>query len=227
MLNPVCSDVLPQCSLNNIAVENPVEPRPRIHDHQAKLQAADVLLPAVYDDMLRLARTRLARFRPMEILAPSELVHEVYVRLSERRHSRFEGSRHLFFAAARAMGDILVERCRQQASLKRGGGVAVVTLDIANMTVEAPACRSFDLAHALEQLERECPQSAQVVRLSFFYGFTHPEVGEVMGISRATVERRWASARIWLRRELSTERGSSTQRRNRACVEGFEARSAA
>ncbi len=170
------------------------------------LNPAALLLPTVYDDLLHLAHARLARFRPSETLSPTDLVHEVYLRLVEGRHARFEGCRHFFFAAARAMRDILVEKTRQKASLKRGGGTVKVMLDDQEIAVAPPRGQVLDLTRALEKLARAYPECARVVRLSYFSGLTHPEIGKALGISRATVERRWARARSWLQRELSARK---------------------
>lgn len=166
-------------------------------------QAASVLLPKVYDELLCLARTRLARCPASGVGAPGELVHEAYLRLVAGGRTDFEGRRHLIFTAARAMGDIVVEKRRQQASLKRGGHTEHVTLDTQEIAVTAPEGQALDLMRALEGLESECRENAEVVRLKYFNGLTQPEIGEALGISRATVERRWARARIWLRRHLS------------------------
>jgi len=161
--------------------------------------------PLVYDELRRLARARIARVGPAETFTPTDLVHETYVRLADGRRDTFEGRRHFFFAAARTMRDILVEKARRKASLKRGGDAVKVTLDGFEVAVGEPRVNLLDLNRALDRLERESPERAHVVMLSYFGGLTHPEIGEVLGISRATVERRWAYARAWLRRELSCE----------------------
>lgn len=166
-------------------------------------QAAECLLPEVYDELRRLARSRLARFGIQETLTPTELVHETYLRLACAEHNRFEGCRHFFFAASRSMRDLMVESARRKASLKRGGQTCRVLLEDAGIAVERPAENLLDLDAALCKLERANPSRAQVVQLRYFGGFTHPEIAEIMGLSLATVERRWSYARAWLRRELA------------------------
>ena len=167
------------------------------------LRAAERLLPLVYGELRRLARARMARLGPRETLTPTDLVHETYLRLVGGKHDSFEGRRHFFFAASRAMRDIMVENVRRRTSLKRGGAWLRVALESDEITVETPGERFLDLTFALRKLEHENPDRAQVVLLSYFGGLTHPEIAETLGLSRATVERRWSYARAWLRRELS------------------------
>lgn len=194
-----------------LTVNPPVSPQatPQVLDTTAQdeTQPASMLLGMVYDELRRLARAKVARVGPMETLTPTELVHEAYVRLTEGRRTSFEGRRHFFFAADRAMRDILVEKARQKASLKRGRGTVKVTLDGFEIAAPAPRDQVLDLNRALAKLEQASPECAQVVMLSYCGGLTHPEIGEVLGISRATVERRWAHARAWLRQELSGDKG--------------------
>lgn len=193
-------DTIPTCALHAAPPAPPCFPTPR---HR---QSAPTLLPQVYDELRRLARARMARVGPGEMLTPTELVHETYLRLADGRRDTFEGRRHFFFAAARAMRDILVEAARRKSSLKRGGGTVQVSLEGAEGAVVAPRLQALDLDRALRKLEGVSPERARVVMLSFFGGLTHPEIGAVLGISRATVERRWGHARTWLRRELAGRR---------------------
>jgi RNA polymerase sigma factor (TIGR02999 family) len=166
-------------------------------------QAAERLLPLVYDELRRLARARIARLGPRETLTPTELVHEAYLRVVGSTHASFEGRRHFFFAASRAMRDIMVENVRRRTSLKRGGTWLRVAMESDEITLETPGESFLDLNRALHKLECESRDRAQVVLLSYFGGLTHPEIAEVLGLSLATVERRWSYARAWLRRELS------------------------
>jgi RNA polymerase sigma factor (TIGR02999 family) len=167
------------------------------------MERAAHLMPLLYEELRRLAQARVARLGPGQTLSPTELVHETYLRISGGRDYDFEGRRHFFFAASRAMRDILVERVRHKASLKRGGGYLRVAIDGVDVTVAAPREDLLDVDRALAKLEREHPSRARVVELIYFGGLTAPETAEVMGMSLATVERRWSYARAWLRRELS------------------------
>ena len=161
------------------------------------------LLPLVYDELRRLARARMARLGPGQTLTPTELVHEAYLRVVDGKRDSFEGRRHFFFAVSRAMRDLLVEGARRRGSLKRGGNYLRLPVEVAELTTVDPQESILDLDFALRKLERESPERAQVVVLSYFGGLTHPEIAEILGLSRATIERRWSYARIWLRRELS------------------------
>lgn len=165
-------------------------------------QAAAQLLALVYDELRRLARVRMARAHPGETLTPTELVHEAYLRVAGKT-SCLEGRRHFFFSASRAMRDITVESARRKASLKRGGGYLRIELEGAEVAFAAPREDLLDLDRALSRLERERPDRAQVVQLRYFGGLTEPEIAELMGLSLATVKRRWMYARAWLLRELS------------------------
>jgi RNA polymerase sigma factor (TIGR02999 family) len=165
--------------------------------------SASRLLPLVYDELRRLARARMARLGPDQTLTPTELVHEAYLRVAGGQRESFEGRRHFFFAVSRAMRDLLVEGVRRRDSLKRGGHYIRLPVELAELAIVAPEENLLALDFALKKLERESPDRAKVVLLSYFGGLTHPEIAQVLGLSRATVERRWSYARTWLRRELS------------------------
>lgn len=169
---------------------------------RGETDSAARLLPLVYDELRRLARARMARLGP-HTLTPTELVHEAYLRIVGGKNDSFEGRRHFFFAVSRAMRDLIVEGARRKGSLKRGGNYLRLPVEVAELTTTEPRTDILDLDLALQKLERESPDRAQVVVLSYFAGLTHPEIAEIMGLSRATIERRWNYARVWLRRELS------------------------
>ena len=130
-------------------------------------------------------------------------MHEAYLRATGGRGDGFAGRSHFFFAVSRAMHDILVENARRKASLKRGGNYLAVAVVDDELAIESSRENLLELDLALQKLERESSESAQVVLLSYFGGLTHPEIAEVLGLSLATVERRWRYSRDWLRRELS------------------------
>jgi RNA polymerase sigma factor (TIGR02999 family) len=160
------------------------------------------LLPIVYERLRGLARSRMAGLSAGQTLQPTALVHEAYLRLVGRESPEFENRRHFFFAASRAMRDILVEDARRKASLKRGGDVRHLDADDVALPIEPPSDDVIDLARALARLEKEDPERAEVVMLRYFAGLSNQETSEVLGVSRSTVERRWRYARAWLRREL-------------------------
>lgn len=173
--------------------------------------SAACLLPLVYDELRRLARARMARLGPGQTLTPTELVHEAYLRVAGGKRDSFEGRRHFFFAVSRAMRDLITEGVRRRGSLKRGGSYLLLPVEPFELAIVNPKENILDLDFALKKLERESPGRAQVVLLSYFGGLTHPEIAEVLGLSRATVERRWSYARLWLRRELSRRPASGRE----------------
>jgi RNA polymerase sigma factor (TIGR02999 family) len=167
-------------------------------------QTVAELLPLVYGELQHLAKARLARVRAGEELTPTELVHEAFLRVAGHQTAGFDSRRHFFFAASRAMRDVLVENARRRASLKRGRAVSWTELEGEKLAVQAPPEYLLDLERALAKLELAHPDCSRVFLLSRLGGYTHPEIAELIGRSRATVERRVSRARAWLRRELSS-----------------------
>lgn len=167
--------------------------------------AAEELLPLLYGELRRLASLWMEKTPPGQTLQPTALVHEAYLRLIGRDTLRFENRRHFFFAAARAMRDILVEQARRKASKKRGGELKRV--DAANLilAIEAPAEDMLALNEALENLRRTDEKKHELVMLRFFAGLTAPEAAEVMGVSLSTVEREWRYIRARLHRALAPD----------------------
>lgn len=165
--------------------------------------AADRLLPLVYNELRALARARMARERPGHTLQPTALVHEAYLRLFGSAAPRWENRAHFFAAAAEAMRRILIDRARRQARLKRGGKQERVPLT--DIAAEQPldAGQLLSLDQALERLEARDPSMAQVVTLRFFAGLTVEEIAAAVGVTPRTINRHWIAARAWLHRELT------------------------
>jgi RNA polymerase sigma factor (TIGR02999 family) len=162
-------------------------------------QAADQLLPLVYDELRRLAAVKMGREKPGQTLQATALVHEAYLRLVDQEQARHWDSRgHFFAAAAEAMRRILVENARRNQAQKRGGGREKINLrEVAEHSNEEPA-DLLALDEALKALEEQHREKAQVVKLKFFAGCTLEETATMLGISRATAQRHWAYARAWL-----------------------------
>src|SRR5262249_7267539 len=155
--------------------------------------AADQLLPLVYDELRRLAAEKLAQERPGQTLQATALVHEAYLRLVDVEKAQHWNSRgHFFAAAAEAMQRILVENARRKRSLKRGGDRRRIDLEEALSCAQEPADELLALNEALDQLAREDPKKAALVKLRYFTGLSVQEAAEVLGISRATADRYWA-----------------------------------
>jgi RNA polymerase sigma factor (TIGR02999 family) len=166
--------------------------------------AAEQLLPLVYNELRRLAAEKLAQERPGQTLQATALVHEAYLRLVDVAAAQHWNSRgHFFAAAAEAMRRILVEDARRKRSLKRGGARHRVNLDEAVSYAQEPADDLLSLDEALNQLAGEDPKKADLVKLRYFGGLSVQEAADVLGISRATADRYWAYAKVWLYCALS------------------------
>jgi len=163
-------------------------------------RAAGSLLPLVYEDLLRLARNRMARLSPGQTLRPRDLVHEAYLRITREGRVPFENPRHFFFVAARAMHDILVEQARRKGSRKRGGNAGRVEFAGFEIAISAPADDILALTGALEQLDEH---QRQIVDLRFFAGLTMEETAHVLDTPLRTLGRQWRYIRARLRTELT------------------------
>jgi RNA polymerase sigma factor (TIGR02999 family) len=161
-------------------------------------QAADELLPLVYEELRRLAAAKMAQQPPGQTLQATALVHEAWLRLVGSGRQHWESRRHFFSAAAEAMRHILVDRARKRQAERHGGGQE--RLDIEEIDLAAPITDEILLAlnDALGELEQVDPEKAEVVKLKFFVGLSEREAAEVLGVSERTVERRWAYAQAWL-----------------------------
>ncbi len=160
-------------------------------------------LDATYDKLRAMARRWIAELPPGQTLQPTALVHEAWIRLEGRESQLPPGSRTFLFLMGRAMRDTLVESSRRKGALKRGSHAARVELGEDEAAEERAALELLDVHEALLELEREDPESAQVVLLRYFAGLTVPEIAEGLGCSVSSVERRWGYARAWLRRRMS------------------------
>jgi RNA polymerase sigma factor (TIGR02999 family) len=164
--------------------------------------ALDSLVPLVYDELRRLARRRLKSERPNHTLQSTALVHEAYLRLAGHSKLRVDNRAHFFGIAAGLMREILVDHARAHGAAKRGANCLTLTLDKA---VALPEKRELDLIavdDALNSLAAMDQRQARIVELRFFGSLAIEEISEIVGISRATVTREWATARLWLQREL-------------------------
>jgi RNA polymerase sigma factor (TIGR02999 family) len=172
---------------------------------QGDPQAAEQILPLVYDELRRLAAAQLAQERPGQTLDATALVHEAYLRLvGGEKAQGWDGRRHFFAAAAEAMRRILVESARRKQRLKHGGGRA---REPEGRDVAAPEKPEGLLAldEALSRLATTSPQAAALVKLRAFAGLTNAEAASALGISPRKATQVWAYARAWLREELGEE----------------------
>jgi RNA polymerase sigma factor (TIGR02999 family) len=176
---------------------------------RGEAQAAEQLLPLVYDELRRLAAGKLSREAPGQTLEPTALVHEAYLRLvgkparittSEQGQpaARWDGRAHFFAAAAEAMRRILVESARRKKAAKHGYGIARVELTELDLASNSPPDELILLDEALTRLAQEDPKAATLVKLRYFSGLSVEEAAEVAGLPRATAYRHWSFARAWL-----------------------------
>lgn len=165
-------------------------------------EAFDRLLPVVYTEIRKLARSYLRRERPDHTLQATALVNEAYLRLIDQRSVNWQNRAHFFGIAAQIMRRLLVDHARMKHADKRGSGLSPVVLDEA---LDVAADRNLDvvaLHDALNVLAELDPRQARIVELRFFGGLSIEEAAEVMQLSPATIKRELLSARAWLRREL-------------------------
>ena len=174
---------------------------------EGRLEAADRLMPLIYDELLALAHDKLRFERPGHTLNTTALVHEAYFRMVEQRRVHWQSRTHFFAIAAQAMRRILINYAEKRNAAKRGGGAPRMPIhevldealpDFSDQQAE----ELLALHEALTRMETFNERGCRVVEYRFFGGLTHQEIAEMMGLSVSTVERSWAVARKWLRREL-------------------------
>jgi RNA polymerase sigma factor (TIGR02999 family) len=169
---------------------------------QGDEEAASRLLPLVYDELRKLAKARMANLPAGQTLQPTALVHEAYLRLLGKADLHLDSQRHFFFAAARAMRDILVEKARSKAGPKRGGDRQRVPLDERLVAGKQPSDDILAIHEALAELEKEDPLKTQIVNLRFFAGMSMKETAHVLGLSERTLHRHWRFIRAWLKSRI-------------------------
>jgi RNA polymerase sigma factor (TIGR02999 family) len=164
--------------------------------------AAAALLPLVYRELRALAHARMARLPPGQTLQPTALVHEAYLRLLGKKDLHLESRKHFFFAAARAMRDILVEQARSKLGPRRGGQRQRVPLSDGLAACEVVPEDVLALQEVLTELENEDPLKAQLVNLRYYAGMSMEEAAAVLGISERTAHRHWRFIKAWLKSKL-------------------------
>jgi RNA polymerase sigma-70 factor (ECF subfamily) len=162
----------------------------------------DALAPQVYDELRRIAAAYMRRERPGQTLQATALVHEAYLRLAGAG-TPWHDKRHFVGIAARSMRQILVERARARGAQKRWAGLDRVTLSDALAVAGDQETMLPALDEALERLEKLDAEQARIVELRYFAGLSIEEAADALGMSPATLKRRWTLARAWLFRELS------------------------
>jgi RNA polymerase sigma factor (TIGR02999 family) len=166
------------------------------------LQAAEQLLPLVYDELRKLAAAKMAHEKPGQTLQATALVHEAYLRLVDRENQqRWENRRHFFAAAAEAMRRLLVEKARRKSRPRHGGDRLRIPIDELQLGRDDAPDELLLIDDALERLAREDPAAAEIVKLCYFAGLEVEQAADVLGTSRATAYRHWNYAKAWLHAE--------------------------
>lgn len=163
---------------------------------------SEELLAAVYGELRRLAQSKMSGERPGHTLQATALVHEAWLRLGGNAQNQWENRRHFFGAAAEAMRRILVEHARKRNAGKRGGGAGQVELVESALQVDSTPEELVAVHEALEELEREDPQAAELVKMRYFIGLTMQQAADALGLKKRAAEGIWEFGRAWLKRRL-------------------------
>jgi RNA polymerase sigma factor (TIGR02999 family) len=169
---------------------------------QGDPNAADQLLPLVYEELRRLAAHKMLLQAPGHTLQPTALVHEVWLRLTGNQGQKWAGRAHFFAAAAEAMRHILIDRARRKQAARHGGGQQRVDLQELDLASPGPDDQLLAVSEALDKLAIQHKAEAELVKLRYFVGMTNDEAAEVLGISTRTAKYYWTHARTWLYREI-------------------------
>src|SRR6266516_6087572 len=169
---------------------------------QGDPKAADQLLNLLYDELRRLASSKMARESPGQTLQPTALVHEAWLRLVGSKSPRFENRAHFFSAAAEAMRRILIDRARRKLTMRHGSGVDRIDLEGQELVAPAEDEQLLAVHEVLNNLAKTHPAQAEVVKLRYFVGMTNEETAEALGVSVATVKNYWTFACTWIFNEV-------------------------
>jgi len=178
-------------------------------DSDQKSPIAAQLLEMVYDELRKLAASRMAQEAPGQTLQATALVHEAWLRLGGDHQPQWQNRAHFFGAAAEAMRRILIENARRKNAVRHGGNLERVNIDSLDLASAMDNEEVLALDEALERFSIEHPEKAQLVRLRFFTGMTLGDAGKILGISEPTAKRHWAFSRAWLYREITRLRNSN------------------
>jgi len=165
-------------------------------------QSSEKLLELVYEELRRLATSKMAREAPGQTLQPTALVHEAWLRLVGTKNPKFENRAHFFAAAAEAMRRILIDRARKKLTQRHGEGFERVELDGQYLAAPETDQQLIAVNEVLDKFAREFPLQAEVVKIRYYVGMTNEETAEVLGISLSTTKNYWMFARTWIFHEI-------------------------
>lgn len=168
-------------------------------------EAAEALLPLVYEHLRAIAQKRMAGERAGHTLEATALVHEAYMRLIGNEDIAWQSRGHFYGAAAESMRRILIDHARKKGSRKRGGGKKALALSVVDLATEHDPGDILALDDAITTLASEDARAAEVVRLRFYAGLSVEETADALGVSERTVMREWAYARARLYQLLTDD----------------------
>lgn len=174
--------------------------------------AANQLLPLVYNELRKLAAARLAQEKPGQTLQATALVHEAWLKLvgPTGAAQSWDNRGHFFAAAAEAMRRLLVDNAQRKKSLKRGGDLQRVSLGDVDPAIQPADENLLALNEALDELARTEPQTAELVKLRYFVGFTNVQSAEILGISPRKADTLWSYAKVWLHEKIQGDKPSGS-----------------
>jgi RNA polymerase sigma factor (TIGR02999 family) len=171
--------------------------------NQGNEEALEKLMPLVYDELRKLARSYMKRESSGHTLQPTALVHEAFLRLVDQNAVTWQNRAHFFGIAAQMMRRILIHHAEKRNAAKRSGGRAErISLEQISGFEEHRDIDILELHEALRELEALDERQSRIVEMRFFTGLTLEETAKVMNLSLATIKREWGTARLWLRRRI-------------------------
>jgi RNA polymerase sigma factor (TIGR02999 family) len=164
--------------------------------------AAEELLPLVYEELRKLAASKMAQEQPGQTLQATALVHEAWLRLVHSPQQSWQNRAHFFRTAAECMRRILIDNARRKQQICHGGGLQRMPLEGLEVADDTDPERLLQIDEALQRLAVLDSTKAEIVKLKFFGGLEHREIAHILGVSERTVERAWRFAKAWLLTEL-------------------------
>jgi RNA polymerase sigma factor (TIGR02999 family) len=176
--------------------------------HTGDREALDVIMPLVYDELKKLARSHLRRELKAVPLETTALVHEAFLKLAGTRHPSYENRAHFYGIASRLMRQVLVDSARTRNADKRGPSQEVAVRDLPDRELE-PSRPVLVLHDVLAYLEKADPLKGRLIEMRYFGGMTANECGEALSMPAHTVRRELRLAQAWLRKEMASREATT------------------